>query len=413
MKIILLTQWYPPEPANLIGALAESIQQAGHKITVLTGFPNYPSGEIYPGYKIKLWQREEIGGVPVIRFPLYPNHDQSSLKRALNYTSFSQSVAMLAPWLAQKPDVIHVYSPPLTSAWPGWLLSRWWKVPFTYEIQDLWPETLKATGMLNNERMLRLIGWFADRVYRRAAAIRVISPGFRENLISKGVPAEKIHVISNWVDADQQPPQAPDPQLAASLGLAGRFNVMFAGTQGFAQGLDTVLAAAVQLQDMPQVQIVFVGSGADSDRLHQICQQRAISNVKFLGRFPSEEMPRMYALADVLLVHLRADPLFRITIPHKIFDYLSSGKPVLAAMEGDSAAVITQANAGLICPPGDPPALAEAVRRFAAMSDAERLSLGANGRRLVVEEYNRPRLAGQVIEMLESVMRKTTPIRNR
>jgi colanic acid biosynthesis glycosyl transferase WcaI len=405
MKVLLITQWYAPEPAKLLTDLAESVRQRGHEITVLTGFPNYPTGKIYPGYKLKVFQREEINGIPVIRVPLYPSHDRSSSKRALNYLSFSQSTAMLAPWLARKPDVIHVYHPPLTSAWPGWVLSRLWRVPFTYEIQDMWPETLGATGMMSQNRVLRLVGGFAKWVYRRAAIIRVISPGFRDNLIEKGVPAGKIRVISNWADTEMFRPLPPDEQLAQSLGLQHGFNIMFTGNIGFAQGCGTIIEAAERVRDLTEVRFVFVGGGADSERIQGMVRERGLTNVKFAGSYPYDAMSRLYSLADVLLLSLRDDPLFRITIPQKTLVYLACGKPVLAAVGGDAADVVVQAGAGLACPPGNADMMAQTVRRLVSMPRAELQRMGENGRRAALEQYGKDYLVGKMIEMFEDAAR--------
>ena len=403
MRILLLTQWYPPEPQEFLAEMAQSLKALGHEVTILTGFPNWPSGEVYPGYRIKPWQRETMDGIQIVRVALYPDHSRSGFRRAVNYISFALSATILGPWLVQKPDVIHVI-PPLTVGVPAWLLSRLWRVPFTHEIQDIWPETLAATRMLNNQRALVYIGKFAKWIYRRASAIRVISPGFKANLIQKGVPAEKIHVISNWVDTDFYRPLDPDSELPVKLGLAGRFNFMYAGTMGPAQGLETVLEAAKLLDDLPQVQFVLLGDGVDRPRLQEIAHSYDLHNISFLGRYPSEAMPGMYALADVLLVHLRDDPLFRITIPHKIFTCLASGKPVLAAVEGDAAAVVESGHAGLTCPSGDPKALADVVRQFYEMSPDERNALGQNGRRAVCEAYGRSHLVGQIAAMLEAAV---------
>jgi colanic acid biosynthesis glycosyl transferase WcaI len=406
MKILLLTQWYPPEPQKVVSDVAESLRDRGHEVTVLTGFPNYPSGKLYPGYRLKSFQRETIRDVPVIRVPLFPDHSRSGVKRALNFLSFAGSAALLAPWLAPRVDAIYVIHPPLTIGIPAAVLSCLRGVPFIYEIQDMWPETLRATGMVRSQRVLDLLGWCAKRIYRRAAAIRVISPGFRDNLVAKGVPSDKVHVISNWVDTEFYRPVEPDPGLAAQTGMAGRFNVMFAGMIGLAQGLDTVLDAAWLLRDRPEVQFVLVGDGADLDRLQRQTQARGLENVRFLGRYPAEEMPRLYALADLLLVHLRDDPLFRITIPHKVFAYMASAKPVLVAANGDAAEVVASARAGLSCPPSNPQAMADAVRRFCGMSKSERRLLGENARRAACQSYARGPLTAQIAAMLEGVVER-------
>jgi glycosyltransferase involved in cell wall biosynthesis len=404
MKILILSQWYPPEPDHVVSGLAESLRDFGHDVAVLTGYPNYPSGKIYPGYRLRVRHQETIRGVPVYRVPLYPDHGESGVKRCINYLSFAASAACIGPWQVPRPDVIHAYHPPLTIGCPAWVLSQRFRVPFTYEIQDMWPETLSSTGMLSNRPILGMIGSAAKWVYRRAAAIRVISPGFRENLLNKGVAAEKIHVIPNWADTELFHPDAPDPELARSLGLTDRFNVMYAGNVGPAQNLETLLAAAALLKDLCRVQFVIVGDGTDLPRLRELARQRSLEDVRFLGRLPEDAMSKLYASADALLVHLRDDPLFRITIPHKILSYMACGKPVVGAVAGDAADVIRTAKAGLTCPPDNPQALAEAVRQLYTMSLADREIMGENGRRFVCTSFRREHLVEQVAHMLESVV---------
>ena len=400
MRIVILTQWYPPEPALLIQELAQTLQTFGHRVTVLTGFPNYPAGQLYPGYRLRLYQRETIAGIEIVRVPLFPEHSRSGFFRALNYLSFALSSALLGFWLVARPDVMFVYHPPLTVGFPAFVLSRLWRIPFVYQIQDMWPETLRATGMLHNETILSGIARFAQWVYARATAICVISPGFRSNLVEKGVAADKLHVISNWVDTTVYYPAQPDLERAQTVGMAERFNVMFAGNIGEAQGLETVLAAAALLHDLPLVQFVIVGDGVALQDLQRQVQDRQLQNVKFLGRYPATEMPMLYALADVLLIHLRDDPLFRITIPHKTFAYMASGKPILAAVAGDVADVITDTASGLACSPEDPAALAQTVRRFYTMASEERQKMGENGLHAVKSAFNRKTLIAQIEEVL-------------
>jgi glycosyltransferase involved in cell wall biosynthesis len=384
--------------------LAESLQALGHEVTVLTGFPNWPTGRLAPGYKIRPYQREVLGGIPILRVPLFPDHSRSSMRRTMNYASFAISAAALGPVLAPRCDVIHCNFPPVSLGPPAWLLSRWLRAPLTFEIQDMWPETLAATEMVNSRLALRLVDRAAKWGYRRAAAIRVITQGFRDNLLAKGVPAEKIHVISNWVDVERYRPEEPDEALARDLGLAGRFNVMFAGTIGLCQGLDAILEAAALLADLPAVQLVFAGDGVDLARLKSLAAERGLANVRFLGWVPAERMAKLYAMSDVLLFTLRDSPVFQITIPHKVFAYMASAKPVLAAVEGDAASVVLGAKAGLQCPPNQPQAMANAIRQFHAMSAQQRRTMGENGRRAVVEQYGRQRLVGQVADMLQAAV---------
>lgn len=403
MKIVLLSQWYPPEPARLLQELAQTLQEQGHSVTVLTGFPNYPTGQVYPGYKIRFHQREVLSDVHLIRVPLYANHSSSGIKRILNYISFAVSSSILGPWLVSRPDVMFVYHPPLTIGLPAYVLSRVWRVPFVYQVQDMWPETLKATGMLNSDRVLQWIGGFAKFIYRKASAICVISEGFRQNLLQKGVPDEKVHVISNWVDANAFAPVQPESTLAEQYHLAGKFNIMFAGNMGEAQALETIIEAASLLKDLPQIQFVMVGDGVAHSKLTKLVSEKQLNNVLFLGRHPEDEMPKLFALADVLLVHLKADPLFRITVPHKIFAYMASAKPIIAAVDGDAADMVTRNGAGMACPPENPVAIADVARRMYQLGSEERYAMAENGLKAVHSLYSRPHLVAKIEEVLRAV----------
>lgn len=405
MNILFLTQWYPPEPGLLQQELAQTLIGKGHSVTVLTGFPNFPSGDLYPGYKIKFVQRDMIEGVPIVRVPLYPEHSRSSIKRVINYLSFALSATLFGWFHIPKPDVMFVYHPPLTIGIPAYVLSRLWKIPFVYQIQDMWPETLGATGMLNNPAILSVIGDFAKWLYKKAAAICVISPGFYKNLIKKGVPKNKIKIISNWVDPDAYYVAEPEHDIADSLGMSNKFNIMFAGIIGAAQGLDAVLDAAKLLNDYKEIQFVFVGDGIDLPRLKKMASDNNITNVVFLGRYHQKEMPGLYALADVLLIHLKDNPLFSITIPHKTLTYLASGKPILGAVSGDTADVIIKSGSGLTCTPGNPKVLAEAILKFYHSQKSELLQMGRNGREAALKLFSRERLVGLIESVLSDAIK--------
>jgi glycosyltransferase involved in cell wall biosynthesis len=405
MKILLLSQWYPPEPMKLLSDMTEALVGMGHEVTVLTGFPNWPTGRIYTGYRQRLVQRETVNGVRIIRIPLYPDHSGNAFRRAANFLSFALAAAVLGPFLVPQVDVMHVIHPPITVGFPAWVLSRLRGFPFTLEIQDMWPENLRATGMLRNESALRLIGAFARWVYSKASFVRVISPGFRLNLLSKGVPDEKIRVISNWVDTEYYRPTARSPELLDRFGMRGRFNILYAGTIGLAQGLDVVLDAAAQLQlSLPEAQFVLAGDGVESYRLGREAEIRGLTNVRFLGRLPGDMMPALYACADVLMLHLRADPLFSITVPHKLFTYMAAGKPILVGGVGDSVSLVTESKAGLVSPPGNPEALARAVAALHQMSPEERATMGRNGRGLACQTYSRGHLVGELFHLVEAAV---------
>lgn len=401
MKVLILSQWYQPEPTKLISDLAQGLAAMGHQVQVLTGFPNYPSGQLYPGYRVRPWQKEKLEGIPVVRTFLYPEHSRSAIGRVLNYVSFALSSAALGPWLVNRPDVIFVYSTPYLAGISGWLMSCLWRVPFVFNVQDLWPETLEATGMLKNSLALRLVGALARWIYNKAAAVIVISQGLRANLVAKNVPAAKIHVISNWVDVDHYRPLDADLVLAAKLGLGGRFNVLFAGAMGKAQGLDTVIRSAAQLRDQKLIQFVFIGDGVEAPQLRAMAVELALDNVRFLGPYPEDAMPALLALGDVLLVHLTDSPLFRITVPHKIFAYAASGKPILCAVRGDAADTVSAMGAGIVCPPGNPTALSESIRCIAALPPGQRRQMGERGRQGAVQQYSCAVLVERIAEILQ------------
>lgn len=387
MNILLLTQWFQPEPGFKGLPFAKALRERGHRVQVLTGFPNYPEGKLYTGYRIRPAQREMMDGIPVLRVPLYPSHDASALRRAANYASFACSAAALGPLLVDRADVAYVYHPPASVGLAALSLKLLRGIPYLYDIQDLWPDTLAATGMVRHPLLLRSVDRWCRWVYAQASRIAVLSPGFRLALQQRGVAAGKIEVVYNW--CDERPPAARDSALAQETKMAGRFNVLFAGTMGKAQALDAVLAAAKLLRGHPRLpQFVFIGGGIEVERLKNQAQSMALDNVRFLPRCPANEIGRYLQLAEVLLVHLRDDPLFSITIPSKIQAYLSTGRPILCAVRGDAADLVERAGAGLCCPPENPSALAETVRRLMEMPGQELAALGERGRAFYQRELS-------------------------
>ncbi len=390
MKILILTQYYDPEPLPKLGELARGLHERGHEVTVVTGFPNYPQGTLYEGYAIRPWSVENDRGVRVVRLPLYPDHSRSSARRMVNYGSFALSASVLGPALCGGADVMYVWHPPLTIGAAALAIGMARRVPFVYAVHDLWPEMAVAAGMLRDGALTRMLDRFGRFVYRRAAVVGVVSPGFVDHLVVKGVPREKIEVLTDWVDETLYRPVPPDQDLAERLGTAGRFNVVFGGQLGVAQHLDTVLdAARALLASRPEVQLLLVGDGVERSRLERRAADMGLTNVRFAGRFPAAEMPAVYALADVLLIHLKADPAFRMSIPGKTYPYMACGKPVLAAVEGVTAEIIREGDAGLTCPPEDPGAMAAAIVRLLDMTAEERARMGSSARRTALAKYAR------------------------
>jgi glycosyltransferase involved in cell wall biosynthesis len=389
MRILILSQWFDPEPTFKGLLFARELVARGHDVEVLTGFPNYPGGDVYAGYRIRPWVREQIDGITILRVALYPSHDKSAFGRVLNYASFAISAALIGTALIRKPDVVYVYHPPATIGFAAVVIGFLRKVPFVYDIQDLWPDTVSVSGMMSSPMAFTLLGKWCNFIYRRARHIVVLSPGFKQQLVRRGVPSGKIDVIYNWCAEATIHSTTPDPELASRLGLSGYFNVMFAGTMGTAQALDSVLEAAALCQGtLPEVQYVFVGGGVDRIRLEKKAANLGLTNVRFLPRQPMSAMGAVLGLADVLLVHLKDHPLFSITIPSKTQAYLASGKPVLMAVRGDAAQLVTQSGAGLVCEPEDPRSMAETVAQFAGMSPEERHRMGEAGKRFYDEQLS-------------------------
>jgi colanic acid biosynthesis glycosyl transferase WcaI len=373
-RVLIMTQWFDPEPTLKGLEFARSLVRRGFEVDVVTGFPNYPGGKVYPGYRVRLIQREEHDGVRVSRVPLYPSHGSSGVGRALNYVSFAACAFVYALLLTRRPSVIYAYHPPLTVGIAAGLVGMLRRVPVVYDIQDMWPDTLRATGMISNGRLLSLIGRCCDWVYRRMARIVVLSPGFKTLLVERGVPASRVEVVFNWAD---EAALKPVPRAGRSR-EGSAFRVYFAGNMGKAQALGAVLDAARLVQpEAPAVEFVFIGGGVEVSNLAASASGQ--SNVRFLEPVPMSRVAEVLADADLLLVHLRRDPLFEITVPSKTQAYLLMGKPVLMAVGGDAANLIEASGAGVTAIPEDPRSIADAVLRVARLDPETRAEIGERG----------------------------------
>ena len=318
---------------------------------------------------------------------LYPSHDNSGLYRIFNYASFALSAAVVGTALIRKPDVMYVYHPPITVGVVAAAIGLFRRIPFVYDIQDLWPDTVAASGMMSSPAALGLLGSLCKLVYRRASHITVLSPGFKETLAKRGVSPAKIDVIYNWCD---ETVFKVDSELGARLASsADKFSILFAGTMGTAQGLDSVLQAAqICLRTAPTVEFVFVGGGVDRFRLEHMAEEMKLDNVRFLPRQPMQAMGGILAGADALLVHLKDNPLFRITIPSKTQAYLAAGKPILMGVRGDAADLVERSQSGVLCEPSDSQSIADAVRELADAGPEKLAAMGHNGRAFYERELS-------------------------
>lgn len=408
MRILILSQYYKPEPIPKPVELAVELRRRGHSVTVITGFPNYPSGNLYPGYRLGLVKREEIDGIPVIRTWEYPYHGKRALGRFLNYVSFMLS-APLGLFFAPKFDVIYVWHPPLTVGLAAWIIARLRRVPFIYDVQDIWPDAAVLSGLLTEGWMTRWMARLERFIYRQATHLLVVTEGAKENLIAKGVPIEKVSVMSHWVEESLF--QRSDPEarhrLREHYGWRDRFVVIFAGNLGLVQGLDTVVQAACLLLKNPKTLIVLVGDGSDKSRLQTLAASLGVQErLQFVGRQPIEKMSDFMAAADVLLVHLKKSELSRFVIPTKTIAYLASGQPILMAMDGAAAQLVNDAGAGLVVQPGSSTALADAIHSLTAISPEELAAMGKRG-----QDYFRANLSkAKVIPKYEGLLQRVIQV---
>src|SRR5579859_1658001 len=390
MRILILSHYYDPEPIPKPAELAQALVRRGHQVYVLTGFPNYPSGRLYPGFRLRLMSKEERSGISIIRAFTAPYHGPSLIGRFLNYAS-TAIFAIIASIRTPPCDVIYVYHPPLTIGLSAFIIGFLKRAPFVYDVQDIWPDSVVWSGMLTNRTIIGLLHYVERFVYRRANHILVVTSGAKKNLLVKGVSLDKITVASHWVDEEMFRSKAENngADVREKYGLGNRLVVMFAGNIGIVQGLETVLRCADLLRDELGIVFILVGDGADRERLISLSRSMALPNVVFVDRQPLTAMPAILGCADALLVHLKRSELSQVSIPTKTLAYLAVGRPIIMAVEGASAELITQARAGVVVPPGNPKALAEAVLTLTRLPLSERMAMGENGRNFLSTEFAR------------------------
>ena len=401
MRILIVTQYFWPESFR-INDLATGLRERGHDVTVYTGKPNYPDGRYFPGYGFFARTREDYEGVRVIRAPLVPRGRSGRVGLVINYLSFALLASLAAPFLCRGDyDAILVFEPsPVTVGLPAVVL-KWIKgAPLLFWVQDLWPENLSATGMVRSRWVLAAVARFARFLYRRSDLVLVQSEAFTAPIRALGIDERKILYYPNSAEAIYRPAAAGSPP-AGQPALPEGFRVMFAGNIGAAQDFDTILAAAERLRDERAIHWTILGDGRMQSWVEAEIARRGLSGtVHLLGRHPMEAMPPLFAAADAMLVTLRNEPVFALTIPSKLQSYLACGRPIVAALDGEGARVVREAGAGVAVPAGDARALADAVLMLARQPRAEREAMGASGRRYFERHFERTLL----IARLESWM---------
>jgi glycosyltransferase involved in cell wall biosynthesis len=382
-----MTQWCDPEPTFKGVLFAKELVSRGFEVEVVTGFPNYPGGTLYDGYRVRFIQKEVIDGVLVTRVPLFPSHDKSKLGRVFNYLSFAFSSLIYGLFFSKRADIIYAYHPPLTVGISALIIKLFRRVPVVLDIQDMWPDTLKATGMISNSRLLRFVSKVCNSIYSGVTKIVVLSPGFKNLLIDRGVPENKIEIIYNW--ADEKVLRATTSVAPKELAGIENFKILFAGNVGQAQGLNVILDAALLLKDdFPTLQFLVLGRGLQLDDLKRRAIDLNLDNVRFLPAVGMEKVGSFLGYADALLIHLNSDPLFEITIPGKTQAYMAVGKPIIMGVSGDASTLVSRADCGVCFEPTNSVALAEAAKGLMLLDSTDIQRLGKNAERFYDENLS-------------------------
>lgn len=400
MRILVVSQYFWPENFRVNDLVKEWVQR-GHEVTVLTGIPNYPAGKVFDAYQVQPSAFTSYEGAEVVRVPMLPR-GSGGLRLMLNYLSFVVGGGVIGPLrLRGKPaDVIFVFEPsPVTVGLPAVWLGKIKNAPVVFWALDLWPETLAAIGVVRSPRVLGLVGHLVRYIYNRCTLVLGQSRGFLSNIAHYCDDRTKIHYFPSWAeDVFTDDSVKPAPEVPEWI---DGFTVVFAGNIGEAQDMPAVLDAADRLKDNASIRWVIVGDGRKSDWLQSEVARRGLDKQVLLpGRFPVERMPSFYAHADALLVSLKRDPVFSMTIPGKVQSYLMAGIPLLGMLDGEGAAVIRDAQAGLACEAGDSAGLAQALLALVAMPAAERKQMGLNGREYAQQEFGRSQLMGRLEALL-------------
>lgn len=398
MRILIVSQYFWPEEFR-INEVAKTLVEKCFTVDVLTGKPNYPRGRLFDGYRIWGVQHQNWNGINAYRIPLLMR-GSGGFRLALNYLSFIISGLLIAPWLLRKKsyDVIFIYgASPILQAIPALFLSWQKKLPTVLWVQDLWPESLTATGYVKNKAVIKIVRFLVSWIYRNTNLLLVQSRSFQEpvRVLAGSVP---IAYYPNSVDDTfSKKTNEAHPSIE---GLGKGFTVMFAGNIGKAQGVDVIIGAADILRDYSDIHFVVLGDGSSRSDMLRAARELQLVNLHLPGRYPLETMPAFMQSASALLVTLTDQPIFAATVPNKVQAYMAAGRPILACLNGEGARIVTEAKAGFAVPAEDAVALAHAILQLYGMPESEREQMGDNGRRYYQDHFNHSVLVDQLIEHL-------------
>ncbi|MGE0130928.1 MAG: glycosyltransferase family 4 protein [Blastocatellales bacterium] len=407
MRILVVSLYYEPDRCQsngpIIRALCDDWADAGHEVTVLTSFPHYNCDSVWPEYRGRLFQRDRAGKVRVIRSYIYVPRERSSIGRIFNYLSFNLS-STLAGLFTGRQDAIFVMSPPLTIGLTAFALGLIKRIPYCYNLQDIWPEAAVRLGMLRGRRMISFFERLEKFIYRRSRKIFAISEEFKTNLRAKGVPEDKIEVIPNFADTNFIRPMEKTNAFSQTHEIADKYVVLYAGNIGLSQGLEVILEAAGRLRDRSEIVFLVVGQGACRDSLIAETERRGLENVRFLPLQPESDLPLLYASCDVALIPLRRG-VTENSVPCKTYSIMAAGRPYVAGVDqGSNVWKLTEAaGCGMCIEPEDGKALAEAILQLQSEPELSR-AMGRNGREYVTRHFAREAGANRYRVTLESLV---------
>jgi glycosyltransferase involved in cell wall biosynthesis len=406
MHILFLTDNFPPEvnaPASRTFEHCRDWVKAGHHVTVITGAPNFPKGKVFEGYRNRFWQQETIAGIRVIRVWTYITANEGFSKRTLDYLSYMLT-SFLASLFVRRVDVIVGTSPQFFTVCAAYITGLLKRVPWVFELRDIWPESIRVVGAMKQSKMLDLLEKIELFLYRKASAIVSVTHAFRTSLIRRGVNGEKIHVVTNGVDISRFSPRDKDAELLRKHDLQGKFVAGYIGTHGLAHALDTLLDAAKALKAAPdgdRFRIILLGDGANKSALCQRAKDEGLDNVIFVDSVSKDQVVRYWSLLDVSIIHLKNDELFTTVIPSKLFECMAMSIPVLHGVQGESASIVETEDVGLLFEPENPGALIQGLRRLA--NDQLLLSRYRSNGPIAAKHYDRVALATNMQKIIENL----------
>lgn len=402
--VVVLSQFYRPEPHKFPPGVAAAVAEAGHRVSVVTGYPNRPGGKLYSGYRQRFRFSEVIDGIVVHRVPLVVNHSRKALERVANFLTFSMSALSVTPAVLDA-DVVYAYATPATAAIPAQIWHKLFGIPYVLHVQDLWPESVTDSGMLGtgpvNRVAAAMLRFWLDRLYGNAAGLIAISPGMQRLLVERGYREDRCAVVYNWAAEHAITVKSGDSFSNNGLRL------LYAGNLGRMQDLETVISAARRFDENTDFQLDIAGGGLLEDDLRAAAA--GSSNTRFLGKLSLEDVGKRYLEADFQLVTLKDIPIFRTTVPSKLQSSLAAGVPVITTVQGDVADLITQYDAGIVAEPENAESLAQAFKTALNMSPTQRARMGANAQRLYAEKMSHASSTSKIVAMLDGVASRSAP----